>query len=233
MKHVLLLLVPLLVTSCTRSLIYDPSLQLPSMPLKPGGLQVALGAAYLPETRPDTIGRMGVVGVTSQLRVGFSDYLTVGAKYWSAFSNLPDGTTAGDEGRYYRGGLSGELAVRVSDSSATLKRSVIARSGLAFGEGPNNYVQIDGGGVALQYALTARPGDMMLSAAIGGIFGFHDFDSGEDQWGLGGIVNLGASYELFDGFDVVADLSALLYYDANQPKTVVTAAPAISISYSR
>src|SRR5687768_8834864 len=105
MRITLLILLALMLSSCAASLIYDPTLQLPSRSLEPSEVQAAAGAALLLETRPDTLGRVGVIGPTKLLRGAFSDRVTIGVKHWFVFSNYPRQSQSEQEFTFYRGGL--------------------------------------------------------------------------------------------------------------------------------
>jgi hypothetical protein len=62
---------------CSKSLVYSPTLNLPSQPLKKHTFQIQGGAALLPEARPKVTSSEAAWGMEASIRYAVSDQLTL------------------------------------------------------------------------------------------------------------------------------------------------------------
>jgi len=110
----------LVLSSCTNSLVYSPSIQLPVAPLSRDGGQVMLGGEMLAETRPAVTSSSSVSGLNTLVRYAFSDKLMLQFKGWYALG----------ESSSWRSGMSFSAIVPFGDIN-----SESARFGLLFSAG--------------------------------------------------------------------------------------------------
>jgi len=72
-----------LLTGCSKSLVYSPSINLTNQPIKEKEVDIQVSAELLPETRPEELqGNQTTFGLSGQLSYGFSDKFNLTVKGW-------------------------------------------------------------------------------------------------------------------------------------------------------
>lgn len=73
----------LLLGSCTKSMVYSPSLNLPNKPIREKEIDIQGGVELMPEARAENLGGSPTTfGVNGQIGYGFSDKFSLGVKGW-------------------------------------------------------------------------------------------------------------------------------------------------------
>ena len=82
-KIITILLLISFLNSCSKSLVYSPSVNLPHQLLKKDQLDIGGGIELLPETRPERLsGESVTFGMNGQIAYGFSDRMNLTLKGW-------------------------------------------------------------------------------------------------------------------------------------------------------
>jgi hypothetical protein len=117
------LLAMLLLWSCSKSMVYSPSLNLPNKPLKEKELDLQGGVELMPEARTENLGgNKTTFGVSGQIGYGFSDKFSLGVKGWIDAQGREDAARFGVA-------LQGQV---VNTISSTNRLVLVPRIGLAF-----------------------------------------------------------------------------------------------------
>lgn len=116
----------ILALSCSRSLVYSPSLNLPNQSLKEKEIDLQGGVELFPESRPSKVSQRNSLGVHGMISYGFGEKFNLSMKGWLAVEGGIDDV---------RPGLSftGQF---IQQKSPTCKLIIIPRAGFAnFGDG--------------------------------------------------------------------------------------------------
>jgi hypothetical protein len=183
-------------TGCTRSMVFSPSLNLPSDPTK-NSLQLYGGASMLAETRPREVNRSASLGVDGFVRFGASDRVSLQVKSWEALRNV-------DEHR--RTGISAGALVRLGNNSADWAWGLMTQGGFVFAGGGT-----EGGGIAMSGVLW-MPRFLFLRPYSA--FGLAWGQRNSEEWGWGLISNLGVNSIFLKHFTVNAEISPV--YESNR-----------------
>ena len=82
-KQFSFLLIILVFAGCSKSVVYSPSLTLPSSTLKEKAIDFSGGLELMPEVRPEELsGRSTTFGAQAQIVYGFGEKFSLGAKAW-------------------------------------------------------------------------------------------------------------------------------------------------------
>jgi hypothetical protein len=83
LRRFFLLLLVCFATSCSKSVVYSPSLNLPTQSLQEKELDFSGGVELMPEARPEALGgRTTTMGAQGQVSYGFGDKFNLGVKAW-------------------------------------------------------------------------------------------------------------------------------------------------------
>ncbi len=212
----------LLISACTSSLVYSPSVALPRKPLEKKEWQLSGGLDLLAETRPASFGRNTIIGAGGLVRYGISDYVSIHGKGWTDI--LSDAAGTG------RGGVTAGLHVKLQDPNADW-RLALAPSATILIDNSSFYGswRIEGGGGA--FTLTTwfpANGIFRPYAVIGPMIGVRDLQ--DNEWGYGLIANLGSNFDLSDHFSINAELAGIIQRNQFDRITHGIIAPSIGLS---
>lgn len=196
---ILVFILALCVTSCTSSLVYSPTINLPTEPLKQHQVEANGGILYLPETRPHRADRNMSFGFDGLLRYGLTDRVSLQAKGWRALKDL-----RGDS----RSGFSLGSLVTLSAPSSTWQYGLIGQGGFVLWNS-----DIEGGGGSLSVVTWAPQFHSMKPyAGLGFIVGRRNSNSGNSdsfEWGWAITNNLGLNTTFSKHFGLNIELVTL------------------------
>ena len=183
--------------------IYSPTLNLPHEPLLKNQGQFTGTASILPQ-----YGMSGSLGIANsaegQASYAFSDRFSIQGKAWSQISELYQ--------FHYNGGTSLSGTYMISPKDVSLPMGIIATSSMLI-EGRS--IKANGGSLHLA-AWLPEFGIFRPYIAVGGGMMVVNFKS--NDWGYGGILNLGTSVKFSDNFsanlEVFGVMQRYIYYHA-------------------
>lgn len=83
-KNITILVLIVLLSSCAKSLVYSPSVNLTNQPIQEKEIDLQGGVELLPETRPEELeGSQTTFGFNGQLSYGFSEKFNLTIKGWA------------------------------------------------------------------------------------------------------------------------------------------------------
>ncbi len=214
---IFLILVNILFYSCIPSLVYSPSLNLPSKPLNEDEVQLLVGVGYLPETRPEQTEPKMVIGGEASIRYGISHNLSAQIKGWKDISN------SFSEVRY---GFSLSSIVTISRSSEFIY-GIFPTAAFVLEE--NN---IEGGGGSLPVCFWyTRLYPLSLYSAFGPAFGIRNITEGNNEWGWALILNVGAALTLEDHFTINVEFAGIKQVNELNGYKSYFFSPSLNIGY--
>ncbi|MGB0849688.1 MAG: hypothetical protein ACPGTP_00450, partial [Bacteroidia bacterium] len=199
-KYWLILLSTALV-SCSKSLVYSPSLNLTTTPINKSDIDIQGSLEMLPETRPEELGGTPTTfGFNGQISYGFSDRFNLTAKGWSDLQNRENQNRTGFA-------LNGQF---LKDLSANNKLIVMPRIGIALS---GNEVAGYGLGSSLIYQNIVNDKFSWYGGA-GAVWGFRYLEKDLNHknesklpMGIGAIGNLGLSWQCSYDFRINMEIN--------------------------
>lgn len=213
-------LIFLIVSGCTRSLVYSPSMHAPAEPQKKNQTQLYGGVSMLAETRPHRVDRGVSAGLDGLIRFAISDRISIHVKAWQATEKLDD--------KERRGYAAGAL-IRLGDGSKPWNWGVTAQGGfVTYGS------EIQGGGGSISGVFWAPKVMFIIPyAAFGPVWGRRNSNSDNEdkfEWGWGLIGNLGINTTFSKTLVINAEISAIKQYDKYDGYSRFLVAPSIGLS---
>ncbi len=207
----------LMFSSCTPSLVYSPSVNLPPAPLSKKKIQVVGGVGWLPETRPHRIGKETAVGGEFTFRYGVSDYFTMQFKGWYDLSDNIE------EKRY---GLSYSNIILLNDKNSRTRFGFIPTVAFAFGGRG-----LEGGGGAGQLVVWL-PNHHKIHPylALGPAVGIRNLEEHPKQWGWGWVLNSGVALKLSKNIAVNLEVAGIQQINKYEGRSNFVVAPSINLS---
>ncbi len=214
-----------MLASCSKSMVYSPSINLPNEILKEEEFDFQAGFEAMPEARPEKLkGSQTTIGLNGQIGYGINDKFNMSAKVWLELKQR--------EGSV-RSGLSLNWQfISVLDENKRiiiLPRIGISESGFFdFGYGI-------GSSAIYHHSLNGKIG---YYAGIGGVWGFLHLhkdlnDNGEKKipMGFGVLGNIGLSWEMIYGIRLNFEINPIYQINTFDEIEQVIFSPQIGVGY--
>jgi hypothetical protein len=221
MKKISYLIIIILSTivfhSCIPSLVYSPSLNLPSKPLIKDEVQILAGVGYLPETRPERTDPKMVPGGEASIRFGLSNIVSAQIKGWKDISG------SFSDARY---GFSISSIVVLGQSSD-----------FVFGTFPSAAIvleesNIEGGGGSLPICFWyTKFYPLSFYSAFGPALGIRDISKKNNEWGWALILNVGAATTIKEHFTINFEVAGIKQVNEQNGYKSYFFSPSLNIGY--
>lgn len=211
---------------CATSLVYSPSTNLTTSPLKKGAVDLNAGGEFMPESRPEQLSGAPVTfGLQGQINYGFSEQFNMSVKGWVA---------AEDRSSQVRSGyaLSTQFIKPLDLDKSII---ILPRIGMAlYGN------RISGYGVAASGIYQKKIKDKLAwHTGLGLAWGFKDLtkenNAKGDQklpMGLGFLGHFGLGYQLSENFRLQAEINPVYQINTFNEEQQILASPSIGIGYT-
>ena len=211
-KLVVIVLMWIMFSGCS-SLLYSPSVGLPTNPLKNGELDLHGGVELFPETAPDDIMTKTSSGATLQIGYGLSDKNSLYLRGW--FSS------AGEEES--RGGISLHLI-------SQLKK--FENAGLYFI--PKIGYALDGfaHGIGFELPIIYQYCFNNKVSVFGGLGGAYGTELDDKAWGWGFTSHVGAGFQLSENLRINTELTGVYQNNSSDDVSHFIISPAIGLGYT-
>ncbi len=215
-----------LLWSCSKSMVYSPSLNLSNKPLREKELDLQGGVELMPEARTENLdGSKTTFGVSGQIGYGFSDKFSLGVKGWIDAQGREDVARFGVA-------LQGQV---VKITGPTNRLLLVPRIGLAF-QGDQIAGYGLGSSAVFQKTLSGRTA-WHFGAGLAWGFRYLDRDTnaaGENKipMGFGLLGHIGFVWEFAPGLRLSAEATPLYQintFDKNQQFMV---SPQLGLGYT-
>ncbi len=210
------LIASIFLSGCVTSLVYSPSMQLPTQPLQKEQGQVGVGMVLLPETRPSIADQKSTLGTEGFIRYAFSNKFSLQARYWNDVY-LYDG--------HYRGGFSGSGTYVFGDSLSNCQYGLTVTVGTSM---DNASLTGKGTSVVGSVWLPKLHNDLRPYSSIGIIAGAHSSDFNE--WGGGILLQCGIGWNISRIWSV--NLEGTFIGQANFYENISHGIPSLSLATS-
>lgn len=225
-RSIALLLLASCLISCSKSLVYSPSINLTTKPLKEKEIDVQGGLELLPEARPEALGGSPTtLGLTGQFSYGFTDKFNLSVKAWLDVEEREAFTRLGYS-------LAAQFIKPMGEGNSLI---FLPRIGIALnGSNVNAY----GIGASAVYQAELNE-NLSWYGGLGWLWGFRKLeqmtnDNNEEKlpMGIGLMGNLGLSWQLFDAFRLNCELNPIYQVNAFDENTQFLVAPSIGVGYT-
>lgn len=208
----------LLISGCTPSLVYSPSINLPPEPLNGGQFQITGGVGMLAEARPHRMDAEIALGQDLTIRYSPFDRFTLQIKGWKDISNnLED----------QRSGASYTNIILLNDINSTIRIGLVPTGAFLF---VNN--DLEGGGGAMQLAVWL-PKYWLINSyiALGAGFGIREITDKNNQWGWGYIGNVGIATLIGNHITLNLEISGIKQVNEWENITHYILAPSFNVGF--
>ncbi|HKK89626.1 MAG TPA: hypothetical protein VJ917_12315 [Saprospiraceae bacterium] len=225
-KNIQILIIIGLLTSCSKSLVYSPSINLTNQPIQEKEIDLQGGVELLPEARPEELkGNQTTFGLSGQLSYGFSEKFNLTIKGW-----------ADSEGRenLFRSGysLNGQLIKILSERKRVI---LIPRIGFALN---GNEITGYGLGTSMIYQNSINQNFSWYGGA-GLLWGFRYLEketNNENEeklpMGFGIVGNLGIGWQLSNSIRLNCELNPIYQINTFDDNAQILLSPSIGIGYT-
>ncbi|MBS1913953.1 MAG: hypothetical protein JST22_18335 [Bacteroidetes bacterium] len=208
---------------CAASMVYSPTLNLPSHALRQGQGQALADYGLLPETRPANAGAVAVPGLGLGIRFATSNSFALGVKWWGTFSQH----YSNDSDLHLRSGVAAEAIIPLSLSGASYRTAIVPRFGFVF---DGNSMQGFGTTISIAYWLPGT-GGLSPYAAIGPLLGLYNNFDPPLRYGYGLVGNLGTSLEIIEHLTLHAEVAGIVQVNQAESITHGILAPSLGIDW--
>ena len=225
-KTLSLFILIIISSSCSKSLVYSPSINLPNKTLKAKEVDLMGGIELMPEARPESLGgRPTTIGMNGQIGFGFSNQINISLKGWVDIEGRENLTRSGYS-------LSGQYIIPKNLNSRFI---LLPRVGIAlYGRDVKGY----GISSSLIYHEVFNN---KISVYVGGglIWGFRFLEKSTNEdgdekvpMGLGIIGNSGVAFEITKGIRINFELSPILQLNTFDYNQQFIFSPQIGVGYT-
>lgn len=228
MKNIIIILLIGLLTSCSKSLVYSPSINLPNQPLKEKEIDIQGGVELLPETRPEELqGNLTTFGMSGQLSYGFTEKFNLSVKGW--------GDLEGRESTIRSGySLNGQF-IKPLDENEDNRIIFLPRIGIALN---GNDIAGYGLGVSAIYQQTINE-KLSWYGGAGLFWGFRYLEkelnlNNEEKMpaGFGVIGNVGIGWQLSNNIRLNCEISPIYQINTFDENSQLMFSPTFGIAYT-
>ena len=215
----------IVLTSCSSSMVYSPSINLPNEILKKNEFDFHGGFEAMPETRPEKLsgGDQTTLGIHGQVGYGYNDKFNMSIKGWMDL---------GDRENEIRYGISlnSQFVKAINDKKKiiVLPRVGASFGGIGIGYGLSN-------SFIFHHAINQKVG---YYAGVGGAWGYESLhnqtnDNGERKvpMGFGILGNFGLSWEIQSGIRLNFEVSPIYQINTFDDVDQFIFSPQIGVGY--
>jgi hypothetical protein len=215
-----------LLSSCSKSLVYSPSINLTNQPIKEKEIDIQGNIELLPETRPEVLrGNQTTLGLGGQLCYGFTDRFNLTIKGWADIEGRESLTRSGYS-------LNGQFIKSISENHRLI---ILPRIGIAL-----NGTDISGYGFGASMIYQNSINQKLSWYGGGGlIWGFRYLEKetnsqNEEKLPIGfGIVgNLGISWQLSNSIRLNCEINPIYQINTFDENAQILLSPSIGIGYT-
>jgi hypothetical protein len=215
-----------LLTSCSKSYVYSPSINLTNQPIKAKEVDIQGGVELLPETRPGELkGNQTTLGLSGQLSYGFSNRFNLTIKGWADL-----------EGRQslirYGYSLNGQFIKTISEGKRVI---FLPRIGIAL-SGSNIGGYGLGTSVVYQNSINQK---LSWYGGAGFLWGYRYLDKITNRenekkipMGFGIIGNLGIGWQVFSDMRLNCEISPIYQINTFDGNTQILLSPSIGVGFT-
>lgn len=215
-----------LLTSCSRSLVYSPSINLTNKPLKEKEIDLQGGAELLPETRPEELqGNQTTLGLSGQFSYGFSDKFNLTIKGWADIEGRESLIRSGYS-------LNGQIIKVLSERDRVI---ILPRIGIALN---GNDITGYGLGTSMIYQNSINQ-KLSWYGGAGLLWGFRylekDINSDNEEkipMGFGVVGNLGLVWQLSNHLRLNCELNPIYQINPFDNNSQILLTPSLGIGYT-
>lgn len=215
-----------LATSCSRSAVYSPSLNLPNKTLQKKEIDLQGGFELLPESRPHNLqGNKTTLGLNGSITYGFSNKFNLAMKSWIDIDGRSNFVRSGYA-------LTGQYIIPRSELASLI---VIPRIGIAAQD-----TDISGYGIAtsiIYHKIVST--SFSTYGGLGFAWGFEDlskrenvFDKEKLPMGFGLISNFGLSWEFSKHMRINIELNPIYQINTFDEQNDFIISPQLGIGYT-
>ncbi len=225
-KKIAILMVIGMLISCSKSLVYSPSINLANQPIREKEIDIQCGVELLPESRPEELqGNKTTFGISGQLSYGFSDKFNLTIKGW--------GDAEGRE-RLIRSGysLNGQFIKTLSERNRVI---ILPRIGMALN---GNDIAGYGLGASIIYQNSINQ-KLSWYGGAGLLWGFRylekDINSKNEEklpMGIGIIGNLGLAWQISNNIRLNCEVNPGYQINTFDENSQMFLSPTIGIGYT-
>ncbi|HMR44658.1 MAG TPA: hypothetical protein PKC40_12525 [Saprospiraceae bacterium] len=209
-----------ILVSCSQSLVYSPSVNLPVRPLKEKEIDLHGGLEMMPETRPEGIGgEKTTFGANGQITYGFSDKFNLGVKGWADMQGREN---------YFRSGYA-LTAQFIRPRSECSRMIYVPRTGMVL---DGRYIAGYGFSLSALYQREIVE-NLSYTVGAGALWGFNTISEEEgDKMGIGlqGTASIGWIFT--DNFRLGIELTPLYQINLFDHNQQFIFSPQIGVGYT-
>lgn len=225
-RNITIILLIGLFTSCSKSLVYSPSINLINQPLKEKEVDIQGGVELLPETRPEKLqGSQITFGMSGQLSYGFTDKFNLSIKGWVDIEDRESVIRSGYS-------LNGQFIKTIDERSRVI---ILPRIGIALN---GNNIAGYGLGTSMIYQNSINQ-KLSWYGGIGLLWGFRylekelNFENEEKlPMGFGVIGNVGIGWQLSNRIRFNCELNPIYQINTFDKNSQIILSPTIGIGYT-
>lgn len=215
-----------ILTSCSNSLVYSPSINLPNKPLKEKEIDLQGGLELLAETRPEELqGNQTTLGLGGQLSYGFSNKFNLSLKGWADIEGRENSIRSGYA-------LNGQFIKLIDEESRII---TIPRLGIVL---DGNEISGYGIGTSILYQKSISK-IFSWYGGVGLLWGFRDLDKEKNYndkeklpMGFGILGNLGIGCQLLNTIRLNLEINPIYQINTFDENSQMLFSPTIGIGYT-
>jgi hypothetical protein len=221
MKFCLIVLISLSLFffSCSPSLVYSPTLNLPSKPLEKHETRVNGGFEMLQETQPQGAHNVIAPGLTGSVAYGFTHSFALQLKGWTSLQNV--------EENQFRFGFSASGMFMLNDSTNAFRYALLPCFAMTFDNNNLGWGKGIGSWLAVWFPSKS---DIKPYFAVGAGLGWDDFDYPYNSYGWGIFLNPGISVLSGKFVEVNFELAGALVFNRYENINYFILSPSVALS---
>lgn len=211
-----------LLTSCTSSLVYSPSVGVTNNKIEKGDVNLQAAFELLPETIPKEIEDNYSKGMNLGFAYGINDKISLKLRAWSDLKTYTDTFSEA-----FRHGYSAGLMFDFTDDKGGW--IFYPRVGILFDDN-----SVDGGGISFNslYKMQVNK-TLSLYGGVGLVLGWRDISSEVEkkEYGYGLLFNIGSSFDIYKGLGINFELNPVYQLNMYDEVNHFLVAPSIGFYY--
>lgn len=225
-KNIAILMTIGMLTSCSKSLVYSPSINLSNQPIQEKEIDLQGGVELLPEARPEELnGHQTTFGLSGQLSYGFSDKFNLTIKGWVDIEERESVIRSGYS-------LNGQFIKNLSGRKRVI---LLPRIGIALNE---NQISGYGLGTSMIYQKTINQ-KLSWYGGAGLLWGFRYLEKNTNYaneeklpMGFGIVGNFGIGWQLLNSIRLNCELNPIYQINTFDENSQILLSPSIGIGYT-
>jgi hypothetical protein len=207
-----------LLSSCTSSLVYSPSVGVTNKKIEKGDINLQAAYELLPETRPDRVEDNFSNGLNLGLSYGLTENTSLKLRGWNDMVKYP---------KNFRHGYSAGLMFDYTEKGSGWL--FYPRVGILFDDNT-----VDGGGISFNslYKMQVNK-TLSLYGGVGLVLGWRDISNEVEkkEYGYGLLFNIGSSFDIYKGLGINFELNPVYQLNMYDEVNHFLVAPSIGFYY--